>query len=110
MSRFISPILLINESEGTAMPIDTTERRRDLARDVISLTDSLMSSLYALAQRTEEAQSAGLTFVDADFEGQEGLTHVNAAMITNVLANAPLLIDHLQANFIDDVFNGARPR
>lgn len=92
------------------MAIDTTEKRRNAARDLIGYTDNLMASLYALAQKADEVQSAGLTFTDADFVGQAGLEHVNTAMISNVLSNAPALLTYLRNGFIDDVFNAVRLR
>jgi hypothetical protein len=90
------------------MAIDTTEKRRDAARDLITQADLLMRSVYALRELAETIQSAGLVFVDEDFAGQPGLEHVNTDLISNLLNNAVGLHNHLKDNFIADVFNAAR--
>jgi hypothetical protein len=90
------------------MAIDTTEKRRDAARDLITQADLLMRSVYALRELAETIQSAGLTFVDDDFENQPGLEHVDANALTNVISNGVSLHAHLKDNFIADVFNVVR--
>lgn len=90
------------------MAIDTTEKRRTAARDLITQSDQLMRSVYALRELAETVSSAGLVFDDSDFAGQPGLEHVNADTINNVISNATGLYNHLKDNFIADVFNAAR--
>lgn len=88
--------------------IDTTEKRRTAARDLITQSDLLMRSVYALRELSETVASAGLVFEDEDFAGQPGLEHVNADIINNVLSNAVGLHTYLTDNFIAGVFNAAR--
>ncbi len=90
------------------MAIDATEKRRQMARNFITQSDLLMRAVYGLDTLATEFSSSGLTFQDSDFEGQPGLSHIDAAGMNNVLSNAPALRQHLETNFIDDVFNAAR--
>ena len=92
------------------MAVDTTEKRRNAARDALTQADNLMRAVYALAEIADTVASSGLTFVDSDFAGQAGLAHVDAAMVVNVLSNGPALLQHLRDSYIDDVFNAVRPR
>lgn len=88
--------------------VDTTEKRRTAARDLITQSDLLMRAVYALRELTETIASAGLEFTDSDFENQPGLEHINADMMNNVLSNAAGIHTYLKENFIADVFNAVR--
>ncbi len=78
--------------------IDTTEKRRTAARDLITQSDLLMRSVNALRELSETVASAGLVFEDEDFAGQPGLEHVNADIINNVLNNAVALHNHASSH------------
>lgn len=96
------------------MAIDQTEKRRALARQATQLAPALMDVLYALdaLRRKRDSGGAGgapLVFVDADFAGQVGLTHLDAATLNACLAAIPTILSAFMSQNFDDVFEAVRP-
>lgn len=79
------------------MAIDQIEKRRGLARQMVQTAPLLMDTLYALdaLRRKRDSGGAGgtpLVFTDADFTGQTGLTHLDAATINACFAAIPTIL------------------
>jgi hypothetical protein len=96
------------------MAIDQTEKRRALARQAIQLAPALMDVLYsldALRRKRDSGGAAGtaLVFTDADFTGQTGLTHLDAATLNACMAAIPTILAAFIAQNFDDVFEAVRP-
>jgi hypothetical protein len=93
------------------MAIDQTEKRRALARQATQLAPSLMDVLYALdaLRRKRDMGGAPLVFTDADFAGQVGLTHLDAATLNAMFAAIPTILAAFVSQNFDDVFEAVRP-
>lgn len=96
------------------MAIDQTEKRRALARQATQLAPALMDVLYALDALRRKRDSGGaagtpLIFVDADFAGQQGLTHLDAATLTTFFTTIPTILSAFANQNFDDVFEAVRP-
>ena len=96
------------------MAIDQTEKRRALARQATQLAPALMDVLYALdgLRRKRDSGGAGgtpLVFVDADFAGQTGLTHLDAATLNTCMAAIPTILAAFSSQGFDDAFESVRP-
>lgn len=96
------------------MAIDQTQKRRAIAREATNLAPALMDVLYALdaLRRKRDSGGAGgtpLAFVDADFAGQTGLTHLDAATLNACLAAIPTILSAFVAQGFDDAFEMIRP-
>ncbi len=96
------------------MAIDQTEKRRNLARQCVQTAPLLMNVLYSLDALRAQRDSGGpagapLAFVDADFTGQAGLLHVDAATINAFFAAVPTLLTAFKNQNFDDVFESLRP-
>jgi hypothetical protein len=93
------------------MAIDQTEKRRKVAREATNLAPALMDVLYALdaLRRKRDMGGAPLVFVDADFTGQTGLTHLDAATINALFAAIPTILAAFVNQNFDDVFEAVRP-
>jgi hypothetical protein len=55
------------------------EKRRKLAKDVITQATALHTAQTVLNAQLQQAQDAGLVFVDTDFADVVGLQHLDAA-------------------------------
>ena len=96
------------------MAIDQTEKRRALARQIVQTAPLLMETLYALDALRRKRDSGGLggaplVFVDADFAGQQGLTHLDAATLNDCMAAIPTILTAFIAQGFDDKFEAVRP-
>lgn len=91
------------------MAADQTEKRRNLARRLVSASTTLMQIVAELDACADEYTSAGLTFVDGDFTDIPGLEHLDAAKITAVITSAGNLKTWITSTFNDDIFQAARP-
>lgn len=96
------------------MAIDQTEKRRSLARQLSQTAVVLMDTLYALdaLRRKRDNGAPGgtpLVFVDADFTGQAGLAHVDAAAVHACFAAIPTILSAFAAQDFDDKFEAVRP-
>lgn len=96
------------------MAIDQTQKRRALALQATNLAPTLMDVLYALDALRRKRDSGGpsgtaLAFVDADFAGQSGLTHLDAATLNACFAAIPTILSAFVAQNFDDVFEAVRP-
>jgi len=96
------------------MAIDQTEKRRALARQAVQLAPSLMDVLYALdaLRRKRDSGGAGgaaLAFVDADFAGVAGLTHLDAATLNACFTAIPTILSAFSNANFDDAFEAVRP-
>ncbi len=96
------------------MAIDQTEKRRALARQAAQLAPALMDVLYALDALRRKRDSGGpggtaLAFVDADFAGAAGLTHLDAATANAFFAAIPTILAAFASNSFDDTFEAMRP-
>jgi hypothetical protein len=96
------------------MSIEQTEKRRNVARQAIQLAPALMDALYALDALRRKRDSGGpggtaLAFLDADFTGQTGLTHLDAATVNAFFAAVPTILTAFATNNFDDVFEAMRP-
>ena len=96
------------------MAIDQTQKRRALALQATQLAPALMDVLYALdaLRRKRDSGGAGgtpLVFVDADFAGQQGLTHLDAATLNDCMATIPTILSAFVAQNFDDKFEAVRP-
>lgn len=70
-----------------------------------------MYGLDALRRKRDSGGTSGapLAFVDSDFAGQAGLTHLDAATLNACFAAIPtILAAFVSANF-DDTFEAVRP-
>ena len=96
------------------MAIDQTEKRRALARSCVQRAPALMDVLYSLDALRAQRDNGGpggtpLVFTDADFSGQTGLTHIDAATINAFFAAIPTLLTAFKNQNFDDVFEAMRP-
>lgn len=96
------------------MATDQTEKRRALARQLSQTAVVLMDTLYALdaLRRKRDNGGAGgtpLVFVDADFIGQAGLAHVDAAAVNACFSAIPTILSAFASQNFDDVFEAVRP-
>ena len=91
------------------MAIDQTHKRQTLARDIMNAIDQMMAALYAARDAVNEATSAGLTFVDADFSSTQDMTHITASNLGTAMSNVNSLLSTMETASQDDVFNLVRP-
>ena len=96
------------------MAIDQVEKRRALARQATQIAPLLMETLYALdaLRRKRDSGGAGgapLAFVDADFTGQTGLSHLDAANINACFTAIPTILSAFASQGFDDTFEAVRP-
>lgn len=96
------------------MAIDQVEKRRALARQCVQRAPALMDVLYSLDGLRAQRDSGGpggnpLVFADADFSGQTGLTHIDAATINAFFAAIPTLLTAFKNQDFNDVFEAMRP-
>lgn len=96
------------------MATDQTAKRRALALEATRLAPALMDVLYALDALRRKRDSGGangtpLVFVDADFTGQTGLTHLDAATLNACFAAIPTILSAFASQNFDDVFEAVRP-
>lgn len=96
------------------MAVDQTEKRRNAAKQATNLAPTLMDVLYALDAVRARRDSGGpggtpLAFVDADFTGQPGLQHIDAATINAFFAAIPTLLAAFKNQGFDDQFEALRP-
>lgn len=90
------------------MAIDQTAKRQNLASDIVSAIDTMMTALETAQNRVNEASSSGVTFVDADFSTSGTMRHVSASNLGTAMSNITTLTAYLANNSIDDVFNLVR--
>jgi len=67
-----------------------------------------MAAVNAGYDQSNEYSSAQLVFVDTDFQGQPGLSHVDATMMTNAIAQFINVHDTFHSGSIDNVFNAIK--
>lgn len=96
------------------MAIDQTEKRRNIARQVVQRGPALMDVLYSLDAIRAQREHAGpggtpLVFTDADFTDQAGLTHLDAATVHAFFAAIPTLLNAFANQNFNDVFEAVRP-
>ncbi len=96
------------------MAIDQVEKRRKVARDATALAPNLMEALYALDALRARRDSGGpggtpLAFVDSDFTGQTGLTHVDAATINAFFTAIPVILNAFANQNFNDIMEAMRP-
>lgn len=96
------------------MAIDQTKKRQGIALQTTQLAPSLMDVLYALDALRRKRDSGGvggapLVFVDSDFAGVAGLTHLDAATLNACFAAIPTILSAFVAQNFDDVFEAVRP-
>lgn len=96
------------------MAIDQVEKRRTLARQCAQSAPALMNVLYSLDALRMQRESGGpngaaLVFADADFTGQTGLQHIDAATINAFFAAIPTLLNAFANQNFNDVFEAMRP-
>lgn len=96
------------------MAIDQTEKHRALARQAVQLAPALMDVLYALDALRHKRDSGGpggavLVFNDADFAGQAGLTHLDAATLNACFAAIPTILSAFANQGFDKTFEAVRP-
>lgn len=60
------------------MAANTQEKRRTLARNAVTQVTLAMNAHRILLDLLEEVSLSGLTFTDADFDGVQGLQHLDA--------------------------------
>lgn len=95
------------------MAVDQTEKRRALARQVVQNAPLLMDALYTLDALRRKRDSGGpggtpMAFVDADFTGQSGLSHLDAATLNACFAAIPTIVAAFANQNFDDVFEAVR--
>ena len=98
------------------MAEDTIEKRRFLAAQFVAAIDRLCEAIELGGTMASEISSAGITFLDSDFEGSNagGLRHLSATIIQNGLdqmnyLEAGSLVKYMIDNGIGVVFNKIRP-
>jgi len=96
------------------MAVDQIEKRRNLAKRSVITAPMLMDILYQLDALRTMRDSGGpggtpLIFVDADFAGQTGLQHLDAATINTWFAAVPTLLTAFKNQDFNDVFEAMRP-
>jgi hypothetical protein len=79
------------------MALDQTEKRRKLAKDVVTQATQLANAERTLIDKLEEATDAGLVFVDTDFE-VDGLRHLDAATFNAIAGVITAVNTTLSAN------------
>lgn len=87
------------------MAVDLAKKRRTLTRELVQLCSSFMDVAYAmnaLRLKRQDADGTGtpISFLDSDFEGIEGLEHLNAEIATTAFdAIQPLLTALASQNY-----------
>lgn len=84
------------------MAVDLIEKRRNLARDLVSLGPAFMDVLYAMdalrkKRNDADGSDAPIEFLDTDFEGVEGLKHLDAARVNAAFAAIPTIVTAMAA-------------
>jgi hypothetical protein len=87
---------------------DLTAKKLNQASRLVAQIDTFMAALYDAKQIVDEMASAGLDYVDADFEAT-ALAHLTAANMASARTNVAALVAGIEAAFQDDVFNAVRP-
>jgi hypothetical protein len=80
------------------MAIDTTDKKRKIARDTITQVTAFVAAHSELIDLLDMVTNAGVTFVDADFTDQLGLKHLDAATFNAIAASITAIQTTLQAN------------
>lgn len=80
------------------MAINQTEKRRKLAKDTITQVTAFYKSHEALIDLLDQVTAAGVTFVDADFDGQPGLQHLDAGTFNAIGTSISAVETLLRAN------------
>jgi hypothetical protein len=88
------------------MAIDQTDKRRNLATQIISRIEPLMDLLYELDGKRQQA--ANITFVDADFTGVTSLKQIDAAAMNLALTKLTTLRSAMTSQGIDTAFEALR--
>jgi hypothetical protein len=88
------------------MAIDQTDKRRNLATQIISRIEPLMDLLYELDGKRQQA--ANMTFVDTDFTGVTGLKQIDAAAMNLALTKLTTLRSAMASQGIDTAFEALR--
>lgn len=96
------------------MAIDQQQKRRKLVAQLAEQSALLMNNLYALDALRRQRDSGGpsgaaLVFTDADFAGQVGLQHLDAATVNACFTAIPTILTAFVSNGFDDVFEALRP-
>ena len=96
------------------MAIDQTQKRRAIAKEATNLAPTLMDVLYALDALRRKRDSGGtaggaLVFADADFTGQSGLQHLDAATLNACFVAIPTILAAFASQGFDDTFEAVRP-
>jgi hypothetical protein len=86
--------------------MDETQKRRNLARELVQTSGGLMDVLYHL--NALRLRAGNLTFTDADFTGQAGLEHLTAARVNTALTTINTVLGAFVAQNYDDVFEALR--
>lgn len=84
------------------MAVDLVEKRRNLARELVALGPAFMDVLYALDNLRKKRNDADgsdtpIVFLDSDFAGVDGLTHLDAAIVTAALDIIPTIVTAMAA-------------
>jgi len=96
------------------MAIDQTEKRRALARVAVQLAPALTDVLYQLDALRRKRNTGGpggtaITFVDSDFAGIPGLTHLDAATVDQFFTDITPILTAFASNNFDKHFEALRP-
>ncbi len=100
------------------MAEDTTTKRRDIAAELMVEVDGFMKHLTNAATIASRIASAGLTFVDGDFEGVDatGLLHLDAGIVNDAVDQldysdsvTPSLVNYMLTEGQSVTFEKMRP-
>lgn len=80
------------------MAVNQQAKRRALAKKVVTQATLLADAERELKKQLEEATRAGLVFIDADFDGQVGLQHLDATSFNAISGVITAVDTTLSAN------------
>lgn len=78
--------------------MDQTEKRRAIAARLVAGSDQVLAGLALMEAAAREYQAAGLTFVQADFDGTI-YSHLTPTIATNGIGAGAALRDWLSSSF-----------
>ena len=95
----------------------TTSKALNIASNMVTAADQLITALEAFAAALDEKEGSGIDFLDPEFETaleDSGIKHVDGSMLNGALTNATTIYNAMKnggsiAQFTDDVFQALRP-
>lgn len=90
------------------MATDLSEKRRNLAQEIILGSDEVIRGLERLVAAKNAKESAGFEWSDGEFT-TPATKHVDTTILNNCLSSGQAIMDWVVTNFHDDNLQKARP-